>query len=123
MARNGQKAFCTADTCNVKKKRQVKKHTLKPYVIVIEIKTIKMNTRSLGEQNNIRYIKRIRTPDGKFTGVQLATTILRGEKERRKASKDAGALEAKNAWQVGKITVGKEQNTQNRTECLLPAEH
>lgn len=46
-----------------------------------------MNTRSLGEQNNIRYIKRIRTPDGKFMSVQLVTTILRGENERREEKK------------------------------------
>lgn len=54
--------------------------------------------------------------------VRLVTTILR-EEERRKESKGAGVLEAKDEWQVDKITAGKEQNAQNRTERLLPAEH
>lgn len=55
--------------------------------------------------------------------VRLVTTLLRGEEQRRKASKGAGVLEDKDEWQVDKITAGKEQNAQNRTECLLPAEH
>lgn len=61
-------------------------------------------------------------PLGKFKGVQLVATILRGEKERRNESKDAGVLEAQDEWQVAKITAGKEHNAQNRTERLLPTE-
>jgi len=44
-------------------------------------------------------------------GVQVVTTILRREKERRKESKDVGVLEAKDDWQTGKIPAGNKQHT------------
>lgn len=76
-----------------------------------------MDTKPRGQQNNVRYVKRI----------SVCWEILGGSAgdnttERRKETKDAGILEAKDEGQLDEITSGKEQNTQNGTECQFPAE-